>query len=422
MKQKQILRFVNGIEFRILSFIIYFLILQSPVWSQSIRIDLPKPNGLISMVGNDRYLLTDDEEYFLLERMSNPSLLFEIKTGKLTATGAEAYKIYTEHNKAFPRPNYHFKESEREFTMFEDQKKLYTIKRDPQYNDIKALGKSGIAVEHLKRKGKIIIVHPDGKRVELASKYSNLDKKDPKRNLHASSTFSNLEIGYYFMTKDNQYIFDRDGRIINLLTGEARKVYHDKTSAHGYVYGSYDPETSILKIDQNGDIKGYHLRSGSELGEVGYAFYMNGEYITPVSIPMLRSNSQLCVMGIGFADAAVCLISDNKLVHYFINPNAIAEKTDYAARQQKWKQEEQERLQREEAQRQWFRDNPIKGVSLETCKECNGKGILGHTAATNANKRYVYEERNGDYYYKGTSHDTWPIICFKCFGRGYITK
>ena len=57
--------------------------------------------------------------------MSNPSLLFEIKTGKLTATGAEAYKIYTEHNTAFPRPNYHFKEGEREFTMFEDQKKLY---------------------------------------------------------------------------------------------------------------------------------------------------------------------------------------------------------------------------------------------------------------------------------------------------------
>ncbi len=419
---KQILKFVNELEFRILSFIICFLAVQFPVWSQSIRIDLPNPDGLISMVGNDRYLLTDDEEYFLLERMSNPSLLFEIKTGKLTATGAEAYKIYTEHNKAFPRPNYHFKESEREFTMFEDQKKLYTIKRDPQYNDIKALGNSGIAVEHLKRKGKIIIVHPDGKRVELASKYSNLDKKDPKRNLHASSTFSNLEIGYYFMTKDNQYIFDRDGRIINLLTGEARKVDHDARSAQNNVYGSYDPETSILKIDENGDIKGYHLRSGNELGEVDYNFYLNGKYITPVSIPMLRSNSQLCVMGIGFFDAAVCLISDNKLVHYFNNPNAIAEKTDYAARQQKWKQEEQERLQREEAQRQWFRDNPIKGVSLETCKECNGKGILGHTAATNANKRYVYEERNGDLYYKGTSHDTWPIICFKCFGRGYIRK
>ena len=193
-------------------------------------------------------------------------------------------------------------------------------------NDIKALRNSGIAVEHLKPKGKIIIVHPDGKRVELASKYSNLDKKDPKRNLHASSTFSNLEIGYYFMTKDNQYIFDRDGRIINLLTGEARKVYHDKTSANGNVYGSYDPETSILKIDQNGDIKGYHLHSGNELGEVDYNFYLNGKYITPVSIPMLRSNSQLCVMGIGFFDAAVALISDNKLVHYFINPNAIAEK------------------------------------------------------------------------------------------------
>ncbi len=409
-------------KFLKLTLIICFLAVQFPVWSQDIRIDLPKPNGLISMVGNDRYLLTDDEEYFLLERMSNPSLLFEIKTGKLTATGAEAYKIYTEHNTAFPRPNYHFKESEREFTMFEDQKKLYTIKRDPQYNDIKALRNSGIAVEHLKPKGKIIIVHPDGKRVELASKYSNLDKKDPKRNLHASSTFSNLEIGYYFMTKDNQYIFDRDGRIINLLTGEARKVYHDKTSANGNVYGSYDPETSILKINQNGDIKGYHLRSGNELGEVDYNFYLNGKYITPVSIPMLRSNSQLCVMGIGFFDAAVALISDNKLVHYFINPNAIAEKTDYAARQQKWKQEEQERLQREEAQRQWYRDNPIKGVSLTTCKDCNGKGILGHTAATNANKRYVYEERNGDLYYKGTSHNTWPIICGKCFGRGSIRQ
>lgn len=120
--------------------------------NKSIRIDLPASPGLISTVGNDKYLLTDDEEYFFgLERRNNPSLLFEIKTGKLKATGAEAYKIYTEHTKAYPRPNYNFKENEREFNMFEDQKKLYSIKLDRDKNEVRSLNYSGIALEYLKQ-------------------------------------------------------------------------------------------------------------------------------------------------------------------------------------------------------------------------------------------------------------------------------
>mgnify|MGYP003434703108 FL=1 len=89
-------KFIKGYLFLKISLIVGLLFLQTVALCQDSRIDLPVPNGLISMVGNDRYLLTDDEEYFLLERMSNPSLLFEIKTGKLKATGAEAYKIYAE--------------------------------------------------------------------------------------------------------------------------------------------------------------------------------------------------------------------------------------------------------------------------------------------------------------------------------------
>ncbi|MEE1884209.1 hypothetical protein [Pedobacter flavus] len=409
-------------KFLKLTLIICFLAVQFPVWSQSIRIDLPKPNGLISMVGNDRYLLTDDEEYFLLERRNNPSLLFEIKTGKMKAIGAEAYKIYTEHTKAYPNPNYNFKENEREFTMFEDNKKLYSIKIDRDKNEVRALDYTGIALEYHKQKQKLFFVHPDGKKVELASKYSNLDKKDPKRNLHHRSAYSNLEIGYYFMTKDRQYLFDRDGRIINLLTGEAMKVFHDAGSANGSVYGNYDPETSILKINQGGDVKAYHLRTSYELGTVDYDYYLNGKFTWAVSIPMLRSNSQLCVIGLGFSEAAVCLISDNKPVHYFINPNAESEKKDYALWRQKRNEENQERLRQEEAQRQWYRDNPIKGVSLVTCKDCNGTGMLGRTAETKANQVNVYEKRNGNYYFKGTSHDTWPIICGKCWGRGSIKQ
>lgn len=418
----QISKFTNGFKFLKLLLIVYFLILQTPVWSQNIRINLPTPPGLITMVGNDRYLLTDDEEYFLLERRYNPSLLFEIKSGKLKATGAEAYKIYTEHTKAYPNPNYNFKENEREFTMFEDQKKLYSIKIDRDKNEVRALDYTGIALEYHKQKQKIFFVHPDGKKVELASKYSNLDKKDPKRDLHHRSAYSNLEIGYYFMTKDKQYVFDKDGRIINLLTGEAMKVFHDAGSANGSVYGSYDPETSILKINQGGDVKAYHLRTSHELGSVDYDYYLNGKFTWAVSIPMLRSNSQLCVIGLGFSEAAVCLISDNKPVHYFINPNAESEKKDYALWRQKRNEENQERLRQEEAQRQWYRDNPIKGVSLVTCKDCNGTGMLGRTAETIANQVNVYEKRDGNYYFKGTSHDTWPIICGKCFGRGSIKQ
>lgn len=419
---KQIFKFLKGVDFRILSFIVYFLILQTPVWSQYIRIDLPTPPGLISMVGNDRYLLTDDEEYFLLERMHNPSLLFELKTGKLKAIGAEAYKIYTEHTKAYPRPNYNFKENEREFTMYEGEQKLYAIKIDPYKNEVKSLKNTGIALEYLKKKEKLFFVHQDGKKVGLASTYSNKDKKDPRREVHHRTVFSNLGIGYYFITKDGQYVFDRDGRVINLLTGEAMKFDHDARHANGNVYGSYDPETSILKIDEGGNIKAYHLRTRHDLGKVGYAYYLSGQFMQPVSIPLLRSNSQLCIMGLGFADAAVCLISDNKLVHYFINPNVESEKKDYALWQQKRNEENQERLRLEEAQRQWFRDHPVKGVSLVTCKDCNGTGMLGRTAETKANQVNVYEKRDGNYYFKGTSHDTWPIICGSCFGRGSIRQ
>jgi len=422
MKTMNILMYVKGFQFLKLSIIACFLIIQTSVWSQNIRIDLPSSPGLISMVGNDRYLLTDDEEYFLLERRNNPSLLFEIKTGKLKAIGAEAYKIYTEHTKAYPHPNYNFKENEREFTMFEDQKKLYSIKLDRDKNEVRSLRNTGITLEYHKQKQKLFFVQPDGKRVKLASTYSNLDKKDPKRDLHHRSAYSNLEIGYYFMTKDNQYVFDRDGRIINLMTGEAMKVFHDGGSAQGNVYGSYDPETSILKINEGGDVKAYHLRTGRYIGEVEYTYYLNGKYMRPVSIPMLRSNSQLCVMGLGFSDAAVCLISDNKLVHYFINPNVESEKKDYALWRQKRNEENQERLRLEEAQRQWFRDHPVKGDYLERCKDCNGTGMLGRTAETKANQVNLYEKRDGNYYFKGTSHDTWPIICGRCFGRGSIRK
>ena len=392
----------------------------SPVLGQGIRIDLTPSPGLVSMVGNDRYLLTDDEEYFLLERMQNPSLLFEIKTGKLVASGAEAYKLYAKHTKMYP--TYTTQATAREFTIFEGNNKLYSIKIDPYKNDVKAIKNTGIVLEYLKKKEKLYFVHPNGKRVELADKYSNKDKKDPRREVHHRSVFSNLEIGYFYITKDQQYVFDRDGRLINLLTGEAMKFDHNARHARGNVYGSYDPETSILKIDEGGDIKAYHIRTKHYLGKVYYKYYLNQQFIIPVSIPMLRSNSQLCVIGFGYAEATVSLIKDNKLAHYFINPNVIAEKTDYAARQQKWKQEEQERLQLEEAQRQWYRDNPIKGVSLITCKDCNGTGILGRTAETKANEVNVYEKRDGNYYFKGTSHDTWPIICFRCFGRGSLIK
>ena len=107
------------------------------------------------MVGNDRYLLTDDEEYFLLERMSNPSLLFEIKTGKLKATGAEAYKIYAEHTTLYPQPKYVVKENSQEYTVFEEDKKLYSIKLDPYKNDVKSLKNTGIALEYMKKKEKL---------------------------------------------------------------------------------------------------------------------------------------------------------------------------------------------------------------------------------------------------------------------------
>lgn len=402
--------------------IIGFLFLQSVVWSQNSRIDLPVPNGLISMVGNDRYLLTDDEEYFLLERMSNPSLLFEIKTGKLKATGAEAYKIYAEHSSHIPPSNYIFKENSREFTVFEGDKKLYSIKLDPYKNEVSTLKNTSIVLEYLKKREKLYFVYPDGKRVELASTYSNKEKKDPRRYIDHRTAFSNLEIGYFFITKDQQYLYDRDGRLIDLTTGEALKFDHDARNANGNVVGSYDPVTSILKIEESGDIKAYHLRTKHYLGRIGYSYYMNGQYITPVSIPFLRSNSQLCVVGKGFAEAKVCLITDNKFVHYFNNPNVVAEKADYALRIQKRYEENQERLKQEEAKRQWYRDHPIKGVYLVSCKDCNGTGMLGRTAETKANEVKVYEKRDGNYYFRGTSHDTWPIICGRCFGRGSVKQ
>ena len=136
----------------------------------------------------------------------------------------------------------------------------------------------------------------------------------------------------------------------------------------------------------------------------------------------MRSNSQLCVVGIGFAEAKVCLITDNKVVHYFNNLNVVAEKADYAVRIQKFNEENQARLKQEEAKRQWYRDHPIKGVSLVSCKDCNGTGMLGRTAETKANEVKVYEKRDNNYYFRGTSHDTWPIICGRCFGRGSVKQ
>lgn len=356
----------------------------------------------------------------MLERMGNPSLLFEIKTGKLVASGAEAYKLYAKHTKMYPV--YTTQATARVFTIFEGNHKLYSIKIDPYKNEVKAMKNTGIVLEYVKPKKKLYFVHPNGKRVALADKYSNKDKKDPRREVHHRTVFSNLEIGYFYITKDQQYVYDRDGRLINLLTGEAMKFDHNARHAMGNVYGSYDPETSILKIDEGGDIKAYHIRTKHYLGKVDYSYYLNQEFIFPVSIPMLRSNSQLCVMGIGYAEATVVLIRDNEPVHYFINPNVAAEQTDYALRLKKRDEENQERLRQEEARRQWYRDHPIKGVSLVTCKDCNGTGMLGRTAETKANQVNVYEKRDGNYYFKGTSHDTWPIICFKCFGTGAIKR
>lgn len=390
--------------------------------NESIRIDLPAVPGLISTVGNDRYLITDKEEYFLVERMNNPSLLFEINTGKLIATGAEAYKIYAEHTTLFPQPNYTVKKNSKEWALYEGEKKLHSIKLDPYKNSVEVLKRTGIALEYLEGKEKLVFVHPDGKRVELKSVYSNKEKKDPKREVHHRSVSSNLEIGYFYITNDHQYVYDRDGRMINLLTGEINKLDHDASYAQGHVYGSYDPQTSILKVDHRGNIRAIHLRTNHVLGEIKYSYYLDGEFMIPVSIPLTRSNSQLCVMGIGFADASVALIRDNKFVHYFTNPNVKTEAANYALALKKRDDENAERLRLEEAQRQWFRDHPVKGVSLVSCKACNGTGMLGRTAATKANEVSVYEKSNDNYYFKGTSHDTWPIICGACFGRGSTTQ
>ncbi|WP_026765109.1 hypothetical protein [Sediminibacterium salmoneum] len=134
------------------SLVLCFLMLQFLVRSQENRIDLPGNAGLISMVGNDRYLITDDEEYFLLERMNNLSVLFEIKTGKLKAVGAEAYRLYAEHTNKYPLPNYTVNESGNEFSLYEGSKKLYSIKKDPYKNEVKPLKKTGIVMELLKKK------------------------------------------------------------------------------------------------------------------------------------------------------------------------------------------------------------------------------------------------------------------------------
>ena len=390
----------------------------SPALSQNIRIDLPGSMGLISSVGNDRYLISDDEEYFLLERMNNPSLLFEINTGKLAATGAEAFKLYVKHSTLYPSPNYTIESNARDWSLVEGNKKLYTIKIDPYKNEVSSLKNTGIALEYLKKKETLVFVHPDGKKIELASIYSNKEKKDPRRKVHHRTVFSNLSNNNYFLTKDRQYVFDRDGRMINLLTGEVNKFDHDARHAHGNVYGSYDPQTSIMKIDEGGDIKAFHLRTSHFLGEIDYSHYLNGQFIFPVSIPLLRSNSQLCVVGLGYAEATVCLIRDNKVVHYFNNPNVDSEKKDFDLWRKKRDEENAERLRQEEAVRQWNRDHLVSKGTLKTCQACNGTGMLGRTAETKANEVSVYEKRNGNYYFKGTSHDTWPIICGACIGRG----
>lgn len=404
------------------SLVVCFLMLQFLVRSQDNRIDLPGNAGLISMVGNDRYLITDDEEYFLLERMNNLSVLFEIKTGKLKAVGAEAYRLYAEHTNKYPIPNYTVNESGNEFSLYEGSKKLYSIKKDPYKNEVKPLKKTGIVMELLKKKDQLVFVHPDGRRVELADHYSNMEKKDPKRNIHHRTVFANLDIGYYFITRDLQYVFDRDGRVINLQTGEAFKMDHNARHAHGNVYGSYDPETTILKIDDGGSIKAYHLRTQHYLGRISYSHYLDGQFIFPVSIPLLSSNSQLCVVGLGYSEAQVYLITDNKVVHAFTNPNVLSEKNDYAMWQQKREEENRERLKKEEAVRQWNRDHLVSRGTLTKCNDCNGTGMLGRTAKTTANQMNVYEKRGDNYYFRGTSHDTWPIICGSCFGRGSSIK
>ena len=73
---------------------------------QNNRIDFPLSKKYVSYVGNDAYLLTDDEKYFLVRRWSNPSLLFEIESGKLVATGAEAFRIYAANTNVLPGSSY----------------------------------------------------------------------------------------------------------------------------------------------------------------------------------------------------------------------------------------------------------------------------------------------------------------------------
>ena len=387
---------------------------------QNNRIDFPLSKKYVSYVGNDAYLLTDDEKYFLVRRWSNPSLLFEIESGKLVATGAEAFRIYAANTNVLPGSSYSEKKTSNTLYVYADNKEINRIKFDSYKNTADWVKNTGLIVNYYINKRKTVIIHPDGKKVTIAAHYSNMDKKDPKRKIHHKTIFNNLSIGYAFITPDYNYALDCDGRLINLQTGETAKMDYTAEYSYNRVYGSYDPETTILKVDERGDIKSFHLRTAYYLGEVDYDYYLNGEYIIPVVIPLKRSNSQLYVMGIGYAVAQACLVKDGKFVHYFDNPNVKQEEKNYNLAIQKRNEENAERLRLEEEKREWNRKHLVSPAVARQCSACNGAGITGHTAKSEANKRYVYEERNGNSYFKGTTHDTWPIICGSCFGRGYV--
>jgi hypothetical protein len=391
--------------------------------AQGIRVDIPDSAKYVSYVGNDAYYLTDDEKYFLIKRGKNPSLLFETQTGRLAATGAEAYRLYAENTTVLSAGGFREEKTATSVKVYENDKEVNSLKIGRGLDGSWVKG-TNMIVAFDKGKRKATIILPGGKEISLIKNYSNLDRKDPKREIDHSTLAFNLNIGYAYVTPDFKYSLDRDGRLINLETGDVQKLNYSARNSHGYVYATYSPETSILKVNETGDVQAYHLRTGHYFGEVDYSYYLDNEYIYPgpVVIPLQRSNSQLCIMGLGYETAKVCLITDGKVLHYFNNPNVETEKTNFELALQKQREENAERLRQEEAKREWNRKYLASGPTLKQCTACNGKGIRGYTEANASNKRYVYEERNGSHYFKGTSHDTWPIICGTCIGRGSVLK
>ncbi len=387
--------------------------------AQSERVDFPASDKYVSYVGNDDYLLTDDEKYFLVRRWANPSLLFEVQTGSLVATGAEAFRLYAQNTKVLPGSNYTIEKTSTSLKVFEGGKEVSSIKIDRNKNEAELVKKTGLIVSYNKSKEKTTIIHPGGKKVEFEKYYSNMDKKNPRREIDHRTLYSNLYIGFAFVTPDYSYALDRDGRLTNLQTGEVAKLDYSARLSHGHVYGSYDPETSILKVNEGGDIKVFHLRTAHYFGRIDYSYYQGGNYMNPVVIPLQRSNSQLYVLGLGYAEAQACLMTDGKIVHYFHNPNVVQEKKDYDLAIKKAREEDALRLKLEEEKRELHRKFTASGKVAKKCNTCSGLGIRGYTEKTELNKRNVFEVRNGSYHFKGTSHDTWPIICGACFGKGY---